>query len=579
MPTFACYARSINKMHCFKRPYLAVPAVLAFFGPATAQSIAPDEMHARTFPYLPPSTVTLRTQVDLVEVPVVVRDGQRRAVAGLTRDDFEIYDAGKKQTITAFSVQHFTPQGDTSSGTKPAAVAAASADVAATKGESRPRFVALCFDDLNTDVIALKPVKKAAEQFVKTALAPDDRVAVVTTAQPQDSEFTGDVPKLVEQIAKVTAHQRFTPDSSQECPPISPYEAYLIVNYLDKDLLSAKTDECSACQHTPCPENQVMARSRVIWERGLGNSRNTLRVVESMVDAMAKLPGQRTILLTSAGFLAGNLEVDLERLMAKALHTEVVINTLDAKRLHSVIPAGEASQREGGFIEAKMAERTAQAGDDAMAVLASGTGGTFCRNSNDLARGFRELGMVPETMYVLGFAPSDVVADGRFHTLKVRLAAGKRYSLQARLGYTAPSAQAAASASPLSRLDSEVTASDTITDLPAWFTWEQWAGLPGVAMVAHLDVKRLRFVTSHNRRAQRLIIVGVLLDSRGSFVTGKESEVELNFTDPTFARLAKTGLTAAMTLQAPPGNYSVRAVALDALEGKLAAASATVQIK
>ncbi|MGD0668245.1 MAG: VWA domain-containing protein [Bryobacteraceae bacterium] len=568
----------LDKVHYFKRPYLAVPAVLAFLGPATAQSIAPDEMHARTFPYLPPSTVTLRAQVDLVEVPVVVRDGQRRAVAGLTRDDFEIYDAGKKQTITAFSVEHFTPQGDTNSGAKSAAVPSP-AHVAALKGESRPRFVALCFDDLNTDMIALKPVKKAAEQFVKTALAPGDRVAVVTTAQSQDSEFTGDVPKLVEQIDKVTSHQRFTAYSAQECPPISPYEAYLIANYLDKALLRAKTDECSACQHTPCPENQVMARSQVIWERGLGNSRNTLRVVESVVDGMAKLPGQRTVLLTSSGFLAGNLEVDLERLMAKALQAEVVINTLAAKRLNAVIPAGEASQREGGFEEAKMAERTAQAGDDAMAVLASGTGGTFYHNSNGLARGFRELGMVPETMYVLGFAPSDVAADGRFHRLKVQLAAGKRYSLQARLGYTAPSAQAASSASPLSKLEGEVTASDTITDLPAWFTWEQWAGLPGIAMVAHVDVNRLRFTTNHDRRAQRLIIVAVLRDSRGSFVTGKESEVELNFTNATFVQLAKTGLTAAMTLQAPPGSYSVRAVALDALEGKLAAASATVQIK
>ncbi len=83
MPTFACYAHSINKVHYFKRPYLAVAAVLALLGLATAQSIAPDEMHAHTVPYLPPSTVTLRTQVNLVEVPVVVRDGMTlKAPAG-----------------------------------------------------------------------------------------------------------------------------------------------------------------------------------------------------------------------------------------------------------------------------------------------------------------------------------------------------------------------------------------------------------------------------------------------------------------------------------------------------------------
>jgi hypothetical protein len=53
----------------------------------------------------------------------------------------------------------------------------------------------------------------------------------------------------------------------------------------------------------------------------------------------------------------------------------------------------------------------------------------------------------------------------------------------------------------------------------------------------------------------------------------------MNFTEATFERLAKTGLAVSMTLDAPPGSYSVRAVAQDALEGKLAAASGTVQIK
>jgi len=122
-------------------------------------------------------------------------------------------------------------------------------------------------------------------------------------------------------------------------------------------------------------------------------------------------------------------------------------------------------------------------------------------------------------------------------------------------------------------------ASDTITDLPAWFTWEQWAGPPGITMVAHLDFNRLRFETSQDRRKQKLTIVAVLLDSRGGFVTGKRGELELNFTEATFAQLAKTGYTAAMTLKAPPGAYSVRAVAQDALEGKVAAAGAAVQVK
>ena len=551
----------LRRVNRFKSPYLAAPAALACLGLAAAQSIAPDEMHARTVPYVPPSPVTLRTQVDLVEVPVVVRDGQRRTVAGLTRDDFEIYDTGKKQAITAFSLQSFTPPGE-AGGTGPAVAAGA----AEPKGPPRPRFVALCFDNLHMDAAAVEPAKDAAERFVKTSLAPGDSVVVVTTAQSNSSEFSGDVPKLVEQIAKVTPAPQVDSDDLYMCPHIRPYEAYQIATHLDpgNQVLQAKLAECYACSHHPCPEGQVTGMAEMIWQRALINSKSTLGVIGDVVDAMVNLPGQRVILLTSAGFLAGTRETDLDLLMDKALHAEVVINTLDARGL---------------FYAGPRATQGASLLSDSMAALAAGTGGTFYHNNNDLALGFRELGMVPETMYLLGFAPSDVATDGRFHSLKVRLAAGKQYSLQARLGYTAPSANATAPVSTLSRLDSEVMASDTITDLPAWFTWEQWAGPPGITMVAHLDVNRLRFETRQERRTQKLTIVAVLLDNRGGFVTGKRSELELNFTEATFAQLAKTGYTAAMTLKAPPGAYSVRAVAQDALEGKLAAASGDVQVK
>jgi hypothetical protein len=310
--------------------------------------------------------------------------------------------------------------------------------------------------------------------------------------------------------------------------------------------------------------------AQMIWDRTRSISNNTLGVLDSLVDAMAKLPEQRVILLTSGGFLTGIQETDLDLLMTKALHAEVVINTLDARGLFYVGP--RASQGVSLL-------------SDSMAALAAGTGGTFFHNNNDLDLGFQVLAMEPETLYVLGFAPSGVAADGLFHSLKVRLTASKQYSLQARLGYTAPSKNAAAAVSEPSQpapsqLDSEMTASDTIADLPAWFTWEQWAGPPGITMVAHVDVNRLRFQTSQDhRRKQKLTIVAVLTDRRGNFVTGKRSDVELNFTDATFAQLAKTGLTAAMTLPAPAGAYRVRAVAQDLLEGKLAAASDAVEVK
>jgi hypothetical protein len=65
-----------------------------------------DEMRARSSPYVPPAqTSTILAQVNLVEVPVVVRDSEDRAIAGLQRSDFEVFDAGKPKEIMSFSVE------------------------------------------------------------------------------------------------------------------------------------------------------------------------------------------------------------------------------------------------------------------------------------------------------------------------------------------------------------------------------------------------------------------------------------------------------------------------------------------
>src|SRR5580700_8723058 len=120
-----------------------VPAAFVSVGLVAAQSIGLDEIHTQAFGYVPPLAVTLSTQVRLVDVPVVVRDAKRHAVAGLTRHDFEIYDAGKKQTITAFSAQSFAAGGAADLG-------------AAPRSETATRFVALVLDNLHIDAVALK---------------------------------------------------------------------------------------------------------------------------------------------------------------------------------------------------------------------------------------------------------------------------------------------------------------------------------------------------------------------------------------------------------------------------------------
>src|ERR1039458_7460603 len=53
------------------------------------------------------ATISFTSRVNLVSVPVVVRDSKGRAVGGLEKDDFQLLDSGKPQIVAGFSVEKF----------------------------------------------------------------------------------------------------------------------------------------------------------------------------------------------------------------------------------------------------------------------------------------------------------------------------------------------------------------------------------------------------------------------------------------------------------------------------------------
>ncbi len=92
--------------------------------------------------------------MNLVEVRVVVRDEHGKIVEGLKQDDFNLFDNGKSQTISGFSVELPT-------NVEPAKTEIASVSPYTSPGgipllraqQSLPdRFVALLFDDTHMSV-------------------------------------------------------------------------------------------------------------------------------------------------------------------------------------------------------------------------------------------------------------------------------------------------------------------------------------------------------------------------------------------------------------------------------------------
>jgi VWFA-related protein len=561
---------------------------------AAQQAIGPDEFRARSGPYVPPPPPsTLRTEVKLVEVPVVVRDGKHRAVPALKQSDFQVFDLGKKQEITTFSVEAATPAAAPAAITNDATPAQPASGAAAPAAKAqRPRFIALCLDNLSTPFADLRRTKTSAEKFVRTGLAPGDRVAVVTTAwSPSTITFTDEVPKLVESIEKVTPQQRFSDNDASQCPRITAYQAYLIYNHMDNQTLEGVVQEDMACKRMRHADaiQDVTNMARMVWEHSLSNSTNALYGIGGVVDSLGKLPGRRMLLLASSGFLSGNLEYLLDEMTTKALHAEVVINALDSKGLYALPPGRpiDAPPARGRSQRTQIAEMSIQsrqesAKDDGMAVLAVGTGGSFYHNSNDLDQGFHQLATIPDVVYVLGFSPSDAAPDGRYHPLKVKLASGNHYSVQSRMGYTAPTKAPPADRRQPSKLDTEVMTTDTLAEVPVTMTSEPGKpdnGNPTLNVRMHVDVSGLKFDTREDRRALKLMFVVAVLAPGGAFIAGRQGEIDLALKQPTFDGFASNGFNVTLPLQAPPGTYTLRGVVQESIEGKISAASLPVELR
>src|ERR1700722_15778502 len=52
----------------------------------------------------PAAPAVIKAKVNEVLVPVVVRDAKGSAVGNLSKDDFKVFDNGKPQTITGFTI-------------------------------------------------------------------------------------------------------------------------------------------------------------------------------------------------------------------------------------------------------------------------------------------------------------------------------------------------------------------------------------------------------------------------------------------------------------------------------------------
>ena len=143
---------------------------------------------------------TFQSSVNLVRVPVVVRDKAGHTVGGLHQTDFHLTDLGKPQEIAQFALEGSAVAKPAERQTRaeiPGEPAAGAKPVVPT------RFVAFVFDDVHLTVEDLGNVRVAALKHIEQGIPPQERVGVLTLSGNLSLEFTNDVAKFRETLAKL----------------------------------------------------------------------------------------------------------------------------------------------------------------------------------------------------------------------------------------------------------------------------------------------------------------------------------------------------------------------------------------
>jgi VWFA-related protein len=566
---------------------------------AAPQEPQPPEM--RTEETAPGFSV--KAQRNEVLVRVVVRDASGKAISNLTKDDFRLYDNGKPQAVSAF----LTEGGSAAAVGGAAVVGGAATKAQAPVSELGPpspiaqRYVAFYFDDLVISFEDMARTRDAAERYLESSLRPTDRVGIFTSSGGGSLDFTDDRAKLHEALFRLKPRLTLRPES--DCPPLSPYEAYLIVELHDQqeiEIAGLKVIQC-ACGGDPstCPDPRRQAEWRAdsVWRDNETQSRQSLRVLTDLVRRLGSVPGQRSIVWVSPGFLALTLHQYLAELTERALRNRVVINALDARGLYAMVPGGDASEgttiplspipgllQSGPEFAARLVsiQSTGQSmNDDVMAEIAHDTGGVFFHNNNDYDAGFRKAGALPEFAYLLGFSPRDLKLDGKYHKLKVELVAGRGYSVQARNGYYAPSAAPNAPQRVQEEIEQAVFSQDEFRELPLDISTQffkvndQTARL---SVLARLDVRSLHFRKEEGRNVDNLTMIVAVFDRDGNLVDAKKKVIETHFRDATLEKLTRSGLGTKTGFEVRPGTYQVRVVLRESDSAQLSAQSRAVEI-
>jgi VWFA-related protein len=492
---------------------------------------------------------TFRSEINYVEVDVVVTDAQGNFVTGLTAADFEIADAGKPQTIETFhEINVPIERADRLLYSETAIYP----DVATNAAVAEGRVYLIVLDDLHIAPMNVVHVRRRAREFVERYVGSNDLVAVLHTS------------------GRGNVSQDFTSNRSLVLKAIGAF--------MGSGLQSAAQNKMEdAVQRAASEIADGDIRDRDMRERSV-RARNMFMTVRNLAEYMASFQGRRkALLLFSEGMdldgsamgdahVVQDVRTAMYEAIAAATRANVHIYSVDAAGLDSAAPgadvqgsavAGAVPPAGTSALDMMRERRNAQG---TLRSVAEQTGGYAIVNTNNFTDGYTRVMRDSSTYYLLGFYPT-TNRDGKFHKLTVRT---KRPGLQvrARAGYhaakpgTAPVASTAATGMAAMLRAAVPTAGLPMSVAVPAFKHTQDEAV--VLMAIDLPSEAFRFETAGDISSEDLEIGYQVVDPSAKVHVNSSHRVEMRLKPDTRARIEERGFRVLLPVKVKPGRYQVR---------------------
>ena len=511
----------------------------------------------------PPQGPTFKVRVDYVEVDVVVTDRQGNLVRDLKKEDFQVLEDGKSQSINTFTMVDIPIE----RADRPLfAESPIEPDVKTNEKPFDGRVYVMVIDDLHTRFGRSIRVKAAAKQFIERRLGANDLMAIVHTAGSSDAnqEFTNNKRLLLAAVDKTSGRKldSATANKTRE-----------FNNTRD---LRQQGDPLND------PEDA---------ERGF-NARNTLDTLRNVADWFGSVRGRRKAIL----FVSEGIDYDIYDMIAQngsthqgasmvmdATRDAIAAATRSNVAIYGIDPRGLTDLGDESIEIQSYPDDTSlgigpgslqnelRLAQDSLRVLSDETGGFAVVNKNDFATAYQRIVEDNSSYYVLAYYPPDP-RPGRLHKIDVRVTR-PGLTVRARKGYVTPkkadavtTANTKGPSTPELReaIDSPLPVSGlTLHVFAAPFK----GAAPNASVLFGVEMRGRDLQLAQNAK---VVLSYLAIDQNGKIKAGNTDSLAMpNLKPETRARIEQTGLRVLNRLDLPPGKYQLRVAAHDTNGGNV----------